>query len=280
MNTKASTPSIAPSNTPCIQTAHHIKESAKPLSKSDTSISIRNVSLTIQDKVILRDISFKMPKTGITTLIGPSGAGKSSLLRCMNLLNSDWSGSIDVLSQSVKTWVNGEDNLRKFMGFIAQKPGIFPTSIFKNVIFGFDKAEHKHDLHDWVQQCLQQAALWDEVKDRLHQSATHLSIGQQQRLCLARALALQPSVLLLDEPTASLDPRSKQLIESSLLELAKHMPVLCVTHDLEQAKRLNGQVVFMCVGKVIESGDCVSILNSPQKLETREFLRWDVCDCD
>ncbi|MDX8381233.1 MAG: ATP-binding cassette domain-containing protein [Ghiorsea sp.] len=270
MNTKLSTPLSAP----------HTKKMHEALPESESYLSVHHVSLSIQDKHILRDISFTMPKTGITTLIGPSGAGKSSLLRCMNLLNSDWSGSIEVHGQSVKSWSNGEDHLRKFIGFIAQKPGIFPTSIFKNVAFGLNKTEHKHDLHDWVQLCLQQAALWDEVKDRVHQSALTLSIGQQQRLCLARALALKPSVLLLDEPTASLDPRSKQLIESSLSALAKQMPVLCVTHDLEQAKRLNGQVVFMCVGKIIEIGDCVSILNSPQKIETREFLRWDVCDCD
>jgi len=270
MNTKLSTPLSAP----------HTKKLLEVLAESETYLSVQHLSLSIQEKQILRDISFTMPTTGITTLIGPSGAGKSSLLRCMNLLNSDWSGSIEIHGQNIKRWASGEDHLRRFMGFIAQKPGIFPTSIFKNVIFGLNKSEHKHDLLDWVQQCLQQAALWDEVKDRLHQPALTLSIGQQQRLCLARALALKPSVLLLDEPTASLDPRSKQLIESSLLALAKEMPVLCVTHDLEQAKRLNGQVVFMCVGKVIEIGDCASILNSPQKLETREFLRWDVCDCD
>jgi phosphate transport system ATP-binding protein len=114
----------------------------------------------------------------------------------------------------------------------------------------------------------------------LNQPAISLSIGQQQRLCLARALALQPSILLLDEPTASLDPRSKQLIEISLRTLAKSMPILCVTHDLEQAKRLQGQLIFMCDGKVIETGDSQALLQNPQKLETREFLRWEVCDCD
>jgi phosphate transport system ATP-binding protein len=244
------------------------------------SISIEHLCLNLQGKAILRDLNFTMPTTGMTTLIGPSGAGKSSLLRCMNLLQSDWTGEIKVLGQSVKQWSAGEDDLRKFMGFIAQKPAVFPTSIFKNVTFALDKSTHQTVLNDWVQQCLQQAALWDEVKDRLHQSALTLSIGQQQRLCLARALALQPSVLLLDEPTASLDPRSKQLIESSLLELAKTMPVLCVTHDLEQASRLGGELIFMCDGKVIEQGKTEAMLNKPNKIETREFLRWSVCDCD
>jgi len=269
---------------PCITPQGHTAQPTTPTHEQSIEnkacISIEHLYLNLQGKAILKDLNFTMPSTGMTTLIGPSGAGKSSLLRCMNLLQSDWTGEIKVLGQSVKQWSTGEDDLRKFMGFIAQKPAVFPTSIFKNVTFALDKSTHQADLKDWVQQCLQQAALWDEVKDRLHQSALTLSIGQQQRLCLARALALQPSVLLLDEPTASLDPRSKQLIESSLLELSKTMPVLCVTHDLEQAKRIQGQVIFMCVGKIIEIGECDTVFNTPQKLETREFLRWDVCDCD
>ncbi|MCF6208135.1 MAG: ATP-binding cassette domain-containing protein, partial [Ghiorsea sp.] len=173
-----------------------------------------------------------------------------------------------------------EDNLRKFMGLIAQKPAVFPVSIAENVTFGLSRKQRKQDTSVRIHDCLTQAALWDEVKDRLHQPAVTLSIGQQQRLCLARALALQPSVLLSDEPTASLDPRSKQLIEISLRTLAKNMPVLCVTHDLEQAKRLQGQLIFMCDGKIIETGDSQALLQNPQKLETREFLRWEVCDCD
>jgi len=117
------------------------------------------------------------------------------------------------------------------------------------------------------------------VKTRLHDQATTLSVGQQQRLCIARALMLSPKMLLLDEPTASLDPLSKQFIEASLLELAQNMPVLCVTHDIEQAKRLGGQIIFMCEGHLIESGDSKSFFKHPNRIESREFLRWSVCDC-
>ena len=127
---------------------------------------------------------------------------------------------------------------------------------------------------------LRQAALWHEVKDRLHAPAASLSLGQQQRLCLARALAIKPKLLLLDEPTASLDPKSKQLIEQALSQLASHIPLLLVSHNLEQAQRLGEQVIFMCEGKVIEQADCDTFFNHPQRVESKEFLRWAVCECD
>ena len=241
---------------------------------------VEQLCLQLEHKPILKNISFSLPTTGITTLIGPSGAGKSSLLRCLNMLYPTWDGEVCIDKSSIKQWQDGEDSLRKFVGLIAQKPAIFPASIAENVTFGLPRKQRKQDTSALIYDCLTQAALWDEVKDRLNQPAVTLSIGQQQRLCLARALALQPSILLLDEPTASLDPRSKQLIEISLRTLAKKMPVLCVTHDLEQAKRLQGQLIFMCDGKVIETGDSQALLQNPQKLETREFLRWEVCDCD
>ncbi|MDX8397341.1 MAG: ATP-binding cassette domain-containing protein [Mariprofundaceae bacterium] len=243
-------------------------------------INLAHISLSLSEKHILKDVSFNLPTTGISSLIGPSGAGKSSLLRCLTLLYKDWSGQVSIDNVNIRDWQGGEDGLRHHIGLIAQKPSLFPTSIYENVIFGLSKKERQHDQSLWVQACLKRAALWDEVKERLHTPANSLSVGQQQRLCLARALALKPKVLLLDEPTASLDPRSKQFIEASLLDLAKSMPVLCVTHDLEQAQRLQGQVIFMCDGKVIEVAAANDFFNQPQRLETREFLRWSVCDCD
>ncbi|WP_081881133.1 phosphate ABC transporter ATP-binding protein [Ghiorsea bivora] len=246
----------------------------------EDSLVVKQLCLQLENKPILKNISFSLANTGITTLIGPSGAGKSSLLRCLNMLHSTWQGDIQINQTSIKHWQGGEDNLRQFVGLIAQKPAVFPVSIADNVTFGLTRKQRKQDTSERTHDCLAQAALWDEVKDRLHQPAVTLSIGQQQRLCLARALALQPSILLLDEPTASLDPRSKQLIEISLRTLAKNMPILCVTHDLEQAKRLQGQLIFMCGGKIIETGDSQELLQNPQRLETREFLRWEVCDCD
>ena len=243
-------------------------------------VCLEHVSLTLSEKSILKDVSFSLPATGISSLIGPSGAGKSSLLRCLTSLYDNWQGTISVAGTNTRTWLGGEDDLRRHVGLIAQKPAVFPASIYANVIFGLSRKERKQDQSAWVEKCLTQAALWDEVNDRLHSPANTLSVGQQQRLCLARALALKPKVLLLDEPTASLDPRSKQLIEASLHDLAKNMPVLCVTHDLEQAQRLQGQVIFMCDGKIIEIAAANDFFEHPERLETREFLRWSVCDCD
>ena len=243
-------------------------------------VSLASVSLHLSGKQILKDVSFSLPETGITSLIGPSGAGKSSVLRCLTGLYHDWQGTILVGGTHTRKWQGGEDALRRHMGLIAQKPSVFPASIYDNVIFGLSRKERKQAQSERVEHCLKQAALWDEVKERLHQSAGALSLGQQQRLCLARALVLEPKVLLLDEPTASLDPRSKQLIEASLHDLAQDISILCVTHDLEQAKRLQGQVIFMCDGKIIEVATANDFFEHPERLETREFLRWSVCDCD
>jgi len=243
-------------------------------------ICLESVSLDLSEKNILKDVSFTLPSTGINSLIGPSGAGKSSLLRCLTMLYDNWQGTISVAGTNTQCWLGGEDDLRRHIGLIAQKPAVFPVSIYENVLFGLSRKERKQNQSKRVEQCLKQAALWDEVKERLHNPAHALSIGQQQRLCLARALALEPKVLLLDEPTASLDPRSKQLIEASLHDLAQDIPVLCVTHDLEQAQRLQGQIIFMCDGKIIEVANAKDFFERPKRLETREFLRWSVCDCD
>ncbi|MDQ6961032.1 MAG: ATP-binding cassette domain-containing protein [Mariprofundaceae bacterium] len=242
-------------------------------------VELAHVSLTLSGKHILKNISFALPNRGITSLIGPSGAGKSSLLRCLTLLCDHWQGDISIQGSSIRRWSGGEDHLRRHIGLIAQKPSVFPTSIYENVIFGLSRKERGKDQSICIEASLRMAALWDEVHDRLHTPANNLSIGQQQRLCLARALILKPKVLLLDEPTASLDPRSKQLIEISLHDLAKDMPLLCVTHDLEQAQRLQGQVIFMCDGKIIEKATAKDFFQHPSRIESREFLRWSVCDC-
>ncbi len=243
------------------------------------SLQVSNLNLMLGGKTILQDISFDLPDHGMNILIGPSGAGKSTLLRCLNQLHDTWQGEIYIMSHHIRQWPGGSDALRRQLGLIAQKPAIFPCSIEKNVTFGLNGSARKHPPADLIEQVLRQAALWDEVKDRLHDDAIILSIGQQQRLCLARALALSPSMLLLDEPTASLDPHSRRLIETSLLQLAETMPLLCVTHDIEQARRLGGQVIFMCDGRIIEAGPSGAFFTRPERLETREFLRWTTCDC-
>ncbi|MDX8412806.1 MAG: ATP-binding cassette domain-containing protein [Mariprofundales bacterium] len=243
------------------------------------SLHVSDLTLSFGDSSVLRGINFTLPERGVTTLIGPSGAGKSSLLRCLNLLNSGWSGGISLFNHDLRNWPSGEDALRRSVGLIAQKPALFPCSIAQNVLFGLPRQVRKTSASERLERVLRQAALWDEVSHRLHEPANRLSVGQQQRLCIARALALSPAMLLLDEPTASLDPNSKQFIEASLLDLAQTMPLLCVTHDIEQAKRLGGSVIFMCDGRIIEQGDADAFFSRPQRIESREFLRWSVCDC-
>ncbi len=249
------------------------------LSPAPQWLQVKQLHLRLSEKTILNNINLALPKTGMTCLIGPSGAGKSSLLRCFNLQEKQWTGKIDINGQANRQWSGGDDALRRFMGLIAQKPAVFPASIAENVSFALSRQQRQQPQQQRIQSCLQQAALWDEVKLRLHAPAHTLSIGQQQRLCLARALALQPRILLLDEPTASLDPCSKALLEESLLALAQHISIVCVTHDLMQAQRLQGQVIFMCDGKIIETATSHTFFSQPQRIETREFLRWSVCDC-
>ena len=244
-----------------------------------TALQVQGLGLQLAGVTVLEGIDLDLAKTGVTSLIGPSGAGKSSLLRCINGLYQDWQGQIGLEGQDIRRWQGGWDQLRRHVGLIAQKPCVFPESIRANVVFGVQGWRQRRRADDLVEKVLRQAALWDEVSERLDAPAETLSLGQQQRLCIARALAIKPGLLLLDEPTASLDPRSKQLIEQSIQQLAQSIPVLCVTHDLEQARRLGGQVVFMCEGKVIEQADSEMFFCQPQRLQSREFLRWNVCEC-
>ncbi|HHJ80001.1 MAG TPA: ATP-binding cassette domain-containing protein [Candidatus Tenderia electrophaga] len=243
------------------------------------ALQIQGLNLELGGTAVLEGVELALPATGVTTLIGPSGAGKSSLLRCINGLHQGWQGQIELAGRDIHHWPGGWDQLRRHVGLIAQKPCVFPQSIRANVVFGIQGWRQRRRADALVEAVLRQAALWDEVSGRLTAPAETLSLGQQQRLCIARALAIKPGLLLLDEPTASLDPRSKQLIEQSIKSLAESMPLVCVTHDLEQARRLGGQVVFMCEGKVIERADCESFFQRPQRLESREFLSWNVCQC-
>ncbi|VAW89192.1 Phosphate transport ATP-binding protein PstB (TC 3.A.1.7.1) [hydrothermal vent metagenome] len=260
------------------------EESAAPIESSQNQpsavLTVEKLALNLAGKKILQQIDFSLPAIGVTSVIGPSGAGKSSLLRCLNGLESEWSGVVKIDGNDIRQWPGGWDQLRRHVGLIAQKPVVFNTSIRANVCFGLHGWRQRRHADELVKASLQQAALWGEVRDRLDAPATTLSVGQQQRLCIARAIAIKPEILLLDEPTASLDPRSKQLVEQSMLQLAQEIPLICVTHDLEQAQRLKGQVIFMCDGRVIEQAASHSFFNQPQQIETREFLRWNVCDCD
>lgn len=252
----------------------------RKVERREALLTVDDLSLVIDDKQILQQLSFSVAEGSITSMIGPSGAGKSSLLRCLNGLLTAWSGRVTFDGQDVRRRRGGWEKLRREVGLIAQKPVVFRTSIRSNVCFGIQGWRQRRRADEVIEQSLRRAALWDEVKDRLDAPASTLSVGQQQRLCIARALAINPRVLLLDEPTASLDPHSRQLIEHSLLELADEKTLLCVTHDLEQAQRLGDETIFVCDGRVIEKGPTRELFNAPRMVETREFLRWSVCDCD
>lgn len=241
------------------------------------SLNIQNLSLELEGRDILTNITAHLPITGITCLIGPSGAGKSTLLRCINRLHEQWQGEIVLTGQSIRN--ANADNLRRQIGLIGQKPALFPCSIRDNVSFGLSRQQRKHVDIDSIRAALMQAALWHEVEHRLDDPAEHLSVGQQQRLCLARALILDPAMLLLDEPTSALDPRARDKIERTMLDVAKSIPLLWVSHDLEQAQRIATQIIFMCDGKMIEQSDAESFFHHPERIESREFLRWSVCDC-
>ncbi len=255
-------------------------ESVLPLSQPrQTGLQVEGLNLTLAGVTVLDGVALSLAKTGVTSLIGPSGAGKSTLLRCINGLHQSWQGQIALAGRDIRHWQGGWDQLRRHVGLIAQKPCVFPESIRANVVFGIKGWRQRRRADALVEETLRQAALWDEVSERLAVSAETLSLGQQQRLCIARALAIKPGLLLLDEPTASLDQRSKQLIEKTIQMLAQSMPVICVTHDLDQARRLGGDVVFMCDGRVIEQASSEQFFEQPQRLESREFLSWNVCEC-
>ncbi len=242
-------------------------------------LEVRGLSLTIDGRPILDDIGFSIAERGICALIGPSGAGKSTILRCLTRLQPGWTGAITVSGQDATHWPGGDPALRRHVGLIAQRPTVFPGSILANTLFGLPRRQRRRG-HERAIDCLRRAALWDEVADRLDAPASTLSLGQQQRLCLARALAVAPRILLLDEPTASLDPRSRDLIEASLRELAETVPLLLVTHDIDQARRLAESVVFVCDGRVIEKGASERFFARPERIESREFIRWQVCECE
>ncbi len=252
-----------------------------PLSDLNTAPALQVVGLHLKlgSRQVLKGISFTLPATGITCLIGPSGAGKSTLLRCLNRLHDGWRGEILIGGVPTRSWPGGADALRRHLGLIGQKPVVFPGSIRANLLFGLARRIRKRISQEEMQQVLEQVALWAEVEGRLDAPAAELSVGQQQRLCIARSLMLGPAILMLDEPTASLDPRARTVVEASLLALAERMPLVWVTHDLEQAKRLGKQIVFLCDGRVIESGPAREFFTRPSRVESREFLKWAVCKC-
>jgi len=228
----------------------------------------------------VRDVSLLFPAHIVTAIIGPSGCGKSTLLRCLNRMHELTPGASvqgDVLLDNVNIYADDVSpvELRRRIGMVFQRPTPFPTmSIYDNVAAGLrvNGRRRSSDVDDAVARALQQAALWDEVKDRLHTSALALSGGQQQRLCIARAVAPQPEILLLDEPTASLDPAGTQRIEELCHALNRLYTIVIVTHNMQQAARVSDYTAFMYLGSLIEVGKTNELFTKPKVEQTEAYI--------
>jgi phosphate transport system ATP-binding protein len=237
---------------------------------SQPVLQARSLSVFAGRREILRQINLDVHTSQVLALLGPSGAGKSTLLRCLNRLielHSGLSLTGDILLHHQSIFAPGTDvdELRARIGIIFQQPVIFPGSILKNVLFGarYLRQISRSERAGLAEQMLREAALWEEVRDRLHESAALLSVGQQQRLCLARALAMNPEIILLDEPTSSLDVKSTEAIEELILRLKERKAIVLVTHNLDQARRIADSVACLAAcrgpGEIIESGPVTEI---------------------
>ncbi len=246
-------------------------------------IRIENLSVHFDDLPILRNITLDIPDRRITVIIGPSGCGKTTLLKSLNRLLDP----VDGVKVEGKILVDGENiygpgtevtHIRKKMGLLSQKPQPLPMSIFDNVAYGprIHGLKDKKKLAALVEHYLKLAGLWDEVKARLSDPASRLSVGQQQRLCLARGLAVEPEIILGDEPTSALDPQSSQHVERRLNELKNEYTVVVVTHILRQAKRIADYIVFLYLGELVEHGPAAEVFANPKDPRTRAYLTGEI----
>ncbi len=240
--------------------------------------NISNLDLYYTDFHALKNVNLDLPEKEITAFIGPSGCGKSTLLKSLNRMNDLVEGckiTGEITLDGVDIYKNIDVNLlRKRVGMVFQKPNPFPMSIYDNIAYGprTHGIHNKAKLNEIVETSLRQAAIWDEVKDRLNKSALGMSGGQQQRLCIARALAVQPEVILMDEPTSALDPISTSKIEDLVIELKKDYTIIMVTHNMQQATRVSDKTVFFLLGEIIESGDTEKLFSVPTDKRTEDYI--------
>mgnify|MGYP000300123754 CR=1 FL=1 len=245
---------------------------------SMNKFEISNLDLFYGDFKALKNINLNITEGDITAFIGPSGCGKSTLLKSLNRMND----LVEGCRITGKVLLDGEDiygnmdlnHLRKRVGMVFQKPNPFPMSIYDNVAYGprTHGIHSKVKLDEIVEKALRDAAIWDEVKDRLKKNALGMSGGQQQRLCIARALAVQPEVLLMDEPTSALDPISTSRIEELAVELKKEYTIIMVTHNMQQAARISDKTAFFLLGEVVEYGDTEQIFSMPKDKRTEDYI--------
>ena len=240
--------------------------------------TIKDLDLFYGDFQALKKISMHIPEKEITAFIGPSGCGKSTLLKSLNRMNDlvegcKITGTLLLDGEPINQMKN-VNLLRKRVGMVFQKPNPFPMSIYDNVAYGprTHGIRKKSELDAIVEDSLKKAAIWDETKDRLKKSALGMSGGQQQRLCIARSLAVQPEVLLMDEPTSALDPISTTKIEDLALELKKQYTIVMVTHNMQQAARISDKTAFFLLGEMVEMNDTETIFSKPKDKRTDDYI--------
>lgn len=254
------------------------EEMTKAIQEHDDKITVKDLDLYYGSFQALKKINLTIKKNEITALIGPSGCGKSTFLKTLNRMND--------LEKGVKiegdVRLDGKDifkdmdaiELRKRVGMVFQQPNPFPKSVYDNVAYGprINGIKNKAKLDEIVERSLKQAAIWDELKDRLKKSALGLSGGQQQRLCIARTLAVEPEVILMDEPTSALDPISTSKIEDLATELKQHYTIVIVTHNMQQAVRISDKTAFFLLGEMIEFGVTEQIFSNPKDPKTEQYI--------
>ncbi len=251
----------------------------KPLQDLEVAVSVNNLNLYYGSEQALFDVSLKIPRNHVVAFIGPSGCGKSTLLRCFNRMNDlidicRVEGEINIDGQNIYEPRVNVAQLRRRVGMVFQKPNPFPKSIYENVAYGLRLlgVKNRAQLDETVERALKQAALWDEVKDRLDASGLSLSGGQQQRLVIARAIALEPEVLLLDEPCSALDPISTAKVEELLHDLKEKFTIVMVTHNMQQAARVSDFTAYMYLGKVVEYGVTDQLFINPKNKATEDYI--------
>jgi phosphate transport system ATP-binding protein len=243
-------------------------------------ISVQHLNVHIGNQQILHDINLNIPDKKVTSIIGPSGCGKTTLLKSFNRLLDNTpdvkiTGKVLVDNENIYSPDAEVTHIRKKMGLLSQRPYPLPMSIYENVAYGprIHGIRKKQQLDQIVEEQLKATGLWNEVKDRLHSSATRLSIGQQQRLCLARGLAVGPEIILGDESTSALDPVSTSIIEDLFISLKEKYTIVLITHILRQARRVSDYIIFVYMGKIIEFGPTEELLLNPKEELTKEYVK-------
>jgi phosphate transport system ATP-binding protein len=244
----------------------------------ENKIEIKNANVSYGAQAAIEHVNLNIAKNEITAFIGPSGCGKSTLLKCLNRMNDLTEGcrvSGEFLLDGKDIYSETEVTaLRKRVGMVFQRSNLFPMSIYDNIAFGprTHGIKKKAQLDEIVEACLRQAAIWEECRDRLKKSALGMSGGQQQRICIARALAVKPEVILMDEPTSALDPASTLRVEQLCLRLKENYTIVIVTHNMQQAMRISDKTAFFLHGRLIESGDTQKVFTNPRFDETRKYI--------